>query len=141
MLEDFNFYYEFKVHFDECDMCGIVHNSNYIKFFERGRTAYISNLGFEYCLEDMGEDYYIVVRSNYCEYLRAAKFNDQLRVYVRSAEIKRSSWKVEYLVTDKTGTTIHAKGFTVLVKTDSTFSKPRKISDWLRGVVEKFENK
>ncbi|PID27679.1 MAG: hypothetical protein CR982_05145 [Candidatus Cloacimonadota bacterium] len=141
MLEEYNFYHKFKIHFDECDMWGIVHNSNYLKYFERGRTEYISNLGFEYCLEDMGEDYYFVIRSNYCEYLKAAKFNQVLRVYVKSTEIKRSSWRVDYIITDNEAKDMYAKGYTVLVKTDSTYTKPRKITDWLRDIVENFESK
>ncbi|MBN1969226.1 MAG: acyl-CoA thioesterase [Candidatus Delongbacteria bacterium] len=133
----FKFFTELKVHFDECDMAGIVHNSNYLKYFERGRTAYLSNLGLDYNLETLGEDYFIVVRENFCRYLKPAKFNDSIKVYVRTVSIGKSSWKVEYniflrdeLITD---------GYTLLVKTDESYSKPKRITDKLKNLVLSYE--
>jgi acyl-CoA thioester hydrolase len=73
-----------RVYYEDTDAGGVVYHSNYIKYFERSRTEWLRQLGYE--LDELAENEQLifVVRAVSCEYLRPAKFNDELFV---SAEI------------------------------------------------------
>ena len=135
--EDFKFSTKFMVQFDETDKAGIVHNSNYIKFFERGRTAYIHNLGFKWQVEDVGDDYYVVINENYCRYLAPATFEDILEIHLRISQIKKTSYRFEYLITR--GDKSIAEGFTTLAKIDPESFRPKRLSERFANKARGFE--
>ena len=74
-----------RVYYEDTDAGGVVYHSNYISFFERARTEWLRQIGYE--LDELAREQGIifVVRSVTCDYLRPALFNDELFV---SAEIK-----------------------------------------------------
>lgn len=73
-----------RVYYEDTDAGGVVYHSNYISFFERARTEWLRQLGYE--LDELARDeqLFFVVRALNIEYLRPARFNDELFV---SAEI------------------------------------------------------
>jgi len=74
-----------RVYYEDTDAGGVVYHSNYINFFERARTEWLRQLGYELDWLAENEKLLFVVRSISCDYLRPALFNDELFV---SAEIK-----------------------------------------------------
>ena len=141
---DFKFSYTFEIHFDECDQAGIVHNSNYIKYFERSRTAYVHNLGLRWNAEDIGKDYFVVIGENYCKYISPAKFEDKLTIYSKIAKVKNSSYRFEYLIIrveeDNTKTKV-SEGFSTIIKVCENYKKPSKLSDGFKELINNFEGK
>lgn len=85
MLSHNTFLLPVRVYYEDTDAGGVVYHSNYISFFERARTEWLRQLGYE--LDELAHDEGIifVVRAVTCDYLRPALFNDELFV---SAEIK-----------------------------------------------------
>ncbi len=73
-----------RVYYEDTDAGGVVYHSNYLKYFERARTEWLRQLGYE--LDELAEKEQLVfvVRSLSCDYLRPAVFNDELFI---SAEI------------------------------------------------------
>lgn len=69
----------FRVRYADTDRMGVVYHSNYIEYFEVGRTESIRNLGFTY--RDMEASGIImpVVEVN-CKYLRPATYDDLITV-------------------------------------------------------------
>lgn len=46
---------DLKIDYADTDMMGVVYHANYLKFFERGRTALIEDIGYSYvAMEDAG---------------------------------------------------------------------------------------
>lgn len=138
---DFNFYYEFTVYFDECDPAGIVHNSNYMKYMERCRTEYVHNLGYKYTKESLGEEYYIVVTENWVNYLYPAKGEDKLRCYGRIRDIKKFSYRFEYLLERVGDGKLIAQAYTIVCKMDENYSKVKKLSPEIIEKITNFEDK
>lgn len=71
-----------RVHYYETDQMGIVHHSNYIRWFEEARTAYMNENGIGYAdVEARGIQ--IPVVSISCSYHTAVKFDQIIEIYTR----------------------------------------------------------
>ena len=68
-----------KVHYYETDQMGIVHHSNYIRWFEEARLDYMDQAGLNYrTLEASG--ILIPVVDISCNYLVSARYDDSLEI-------------------------------------------------------------
>jgi len=75
------------VQYYETDKMGITHHSNYIRWMEEARVAFLSDIGFNFArLEDMG----IVspVLSVSCDYKKPTYFSDEISIRVSVREYK-----------------------------------------------------
>jgi acyl-CoA thioester hydrolase len=69
-----------RVYYEDTDLAGIVYYANYLKFIERGRSEWIAALGVDQMALRAAEGIVFAVRRVDAEYLRAARFGDDLRV-------------------------------------------------------------
>ena len=76
-----------RVYYEDTDAGGVVYYANYLKFTERARTEWLRALGFEQT--DLAEHHGVVfvVRSCTVDYLKPARFNDELRVTVELIKV------------------------------------------------------
>jgi acyl-CoA thioester hydrolase len=86
-----DFRWPVRVYYEDTDSGGVVYYANYLRFMERARTEWLRALGFEQDTLIRDEGILFAVRSASLEYLRPARFNDQLLVGVRLAERRRAS--------------------------------------------------
>lgn len=77
-----------RVYYDDTDVSGVVHHSNYLKFFERGRTEALRTQGFELIDLYEGHGIQFVVHSASIDFLQPARL-DQLLYVVTTAEAVR----------------------------------------------------
>ncbi|MGB0239138.1 MAG: tol-pal system-associated acyl-CoA thioesterase [Cycloclasticus sp.] len=79
------------MYYEDTDMQGIVYYANYLKYLERARTEFLRSKGFEQdeLIDDQGVAF--AVRAVQMDYLKPAKFNDNLSVVTKIAELKRAS--------------------------------------------------
>ncbi|HEB77004.1 MAG TPA: tol-pal system-associated acyl-CoA thioesterase [Methylothermaceae bacterium] len=80
-----------RIYYEDTDAGGVVYYANYLKFFERARTEFLRQLGFEQDDLIEREGVLFAVRSIQTDYLRPARFNDLLSVTCRVTELKRAS--------------------------------------------------
>lgn len=79
---------EFRVRYHETDPMGLVHHSNYLTYFEMGRTELLRASGEDYrALEAQGV--FIVVVKLECRYRRPARYDELLRLRTRIARQTR----------------------------------------------------
>lgn len=72
----------FRVRYQESDQMGVVYHSNYLIWFEIGRTEMLRGLGFTYLdLENSG--LLLPVLSAELKFKRSAKYDDTVAVYTR----------------------------------------------------------
>ena len=77
------------VRYYETDQMGIVHHSNYIRYFECGRTAMLKELGLPIeVIENAGVMLPVVEVE--CRYKKPAKLGDQLRIVSIVDELPRA---------------------------------------------------
>jgi len=125
-----------RVYYEDTDAGGVVYHSNYINFFERARTEWLRQLGYE--LDQLADEQLLifVVRSLNCDYLRPAVFNDELFVSAEIKELGRTSIIFEqkvmraYKDTDKKtddSCILLAKGQVTVVSVDSIKFRPKRL--------------
>jgi acyl-CoA thioester hydrolase len=86
------FQWPVRVYYEDTDAGGVVYYANYLKFMERARTEWLRALGFDQDVLRREWGVIFVVRSVEIEYLRPARFNDDLQVSVSLVEMRRASF-------------------------------------------------
>jgi acyl-CoA thioester hydrolase len=69
-----------RVYYEDTDLAGIVYYANYLKFIERARTEWVSSLGVDQIALKARDGIVFAVRRVEADYLRPAKFADDLVV-------------------------------------------------------------
>ena len=72
-----------RVYYEDTDLAGIVYYANYLKFIERARTEWVRGLGIDQGRLKAEEGIVFAVRRVEADYLRPAKFDDELTVVTR----------------------------------------------------------
>jgi len=72
---------DLKIDYADTDMMGVVYHANYLKFFERGRTALIEDIGYSYvAMEDAG--YFAPVYDVQATYKKPLRYGE--KAYVKT---------------------------------------------------------
>ena len=84
------FFHNVKVYYEDTDSGGVVYYANYLKFLERARSEAIYSLGLsnKKLLEE--HKALIIVKSCNINYLKPAKFEDNLKIISKIKVMTRS---------------------------------------------------
>lgn len=82
---------EIRVYYEDTDAGGVVYYSNYLKYFERGRTEYLRDRGF-LVVEMARRGFVFPVVHLEIDYRAPALHDDLLRVETVVLEIRKSSF-------------------------------------------------
>lgn len=69
-----------RVYYEDTDLAGIVYYANYLKFIERARTEWVTSLGVDQMALRAAQGIVFAVRRVEADFLRPAKFGDDLLV-------------------------------------------------------------
>jgi acyl-CoA thioester hydrolase len=69
-----------RVYYEDTDLAGIVYYANYLKFIERARTEWVAALGVDQMALKASQGIVFAVRRVEADFLRPAKFGDDLVV-------------------------------------------------------------
>ncbi|MGN1317944.1 MAG: acyl-CoA thioesterase [Lachnospirales bacterium] len=69
-----------KVQYYETDKMGIVHHSNYIRWFEEARTYYMKENGIDYNLVEKECGLMMPVIGVSCSYKQGAEYDDEVKI-------------------------------------------------------------
>ncbi len=133
-----SFKFERKINYYETDRMGVVHHSNYIRFLEEARCAWLEELGMPFdLLEENGIT--IPVLAVNCEYKYHVTFGDTLEIEPHIKEYSGVRMTVGYDVKDKkTGKTV------LIVETKHCFTnrdlKPINLKKYNKAFSDKFES-
>ncbi|WP_020558935.1 tol-pal system-associated acyl-CoA thioesterase [Thiofilum flexile] len=94
-----------RIYYEDTDAGGVVYHAGYIRFMERARTEWLRQLGFEQHYLMNALNIAFAVRSLSIEYLKPAKFDDQIEVTARVKHLGRASIEFEQTVTRRNLTT------------------------------------
>ena len=91
--------YRRKANYYETDQMGIIHHSNYIRWFEEARVDFLEQLDFSYKkVVEHGIEFGLL--DVYCEYKSMLRFGDIVDVYVSLTEIKNMKMTINYKIID-----------------------------------------
>ena len=87
-----------RIYYEDTDAGGVVYHAGYIRFMERARTEWLRQLGFEqhYLMSTLNIAF--AVRSLSIDYLKPAKFDDQIEVTACIKQLGRASIEFEQTV-------------------------------------------
>ena len=75
-----------RVYYEDTDMGGIVYHANFLKFIERARSEWVAEIGIDQA-EMREEGVVFAVRRIECDYLRPARYGDDLEVRTTTASV------------------------------------------------------
>ena len=87
-----------RVYYEDTDLAGIVYYANYLKFIERGRSEWVRGLGIDQRRLKADHRIAFAVRRVEADYLRPAKFDDELRVTTRVEAVTGARMVLEQVV-------------------------------------------
>ena len=82
------------VRYYETDLMGIVHHSNYIRYFEYGRIKMLEDIGLPIS-EIEGKGVLLPVVSTYCVYKTPARMGETLRIVSSVEEMPMAKMKIK----------------------------------------------
>ncbi len=118
--------YRRRVQFYETDAQGVVHHSNYFRYFEEARGEFLRNLGVPYSrLRSMG--YEVVLLEARCSFKKPLYYDEEVTIELDIKDINRYTFSFTYKVT--VDGDLRAEGFTrhCVVKEGKIVSLPEEI--------------
>ena len=122
---------EIRVRYAETDKMGIVHHSNYLIWFEAGRSDLCRARGFSYKAMEEQDNALMVVAESYVRYKSPAFYEDVLTVRTQVAEVRSRSIRFIYEIVRESDQTLLAEGETLHLVTDEN-KKVKLIPDLYR---------
>lgn len=88
-----------RVYYEDTDLAGIVYYANYLKFIERARSEWVASLGIDQMALRADQGVVFAVRRVEADYLRPAKFGDDLVVETVLQSIGGARLVLEQVIT------------------------------------------
>ncbi|HIO93039.1 MAG TPA: tol-pal system-associated acyl-CoA thioesterase [Leucothrix mucor] len=127
-----------RIYYEDTDVGGVVYHSNYLNFFERARTEWLRELGYEQDDLRLKENILFVVRNIDIAYLKPATFNDMVKATVEIKKLGRSSIEFFQQIlrsSNQEENEVLAKGKVIIVCVDAIKFKPVKTPDSIRKAM------
>ena len=130
--------YERKINYYETDKMGVVHHSNYIRFFEEARCEFLQEAGLPY---DMLEANGIMspVLGFSCKYKHHVTFGDIIEIHTSIKEFSGVKFTVSYSVYNKKTGNLCVTGESNHCFTDTNI-KPLNLKKKFPYIYEKFNS-
>ena len=130
--------YRHKVHYYETDQMGVVHHSNYIRWFEESRTDMMERFGYGY---DKAEAHGIMipVLEVSCRYHSMVRYGEEVLISPRIEQCNGVRMTLSYRVTDAATGELRTTGESRHCFVDATF-RPVALQKADRELFEKFKD-
>ncbi len=109
---------QIRVRYAETDKMGIVHHSNYLVWFELGRSEFCRARGFSYKEMEEKDNALMVVAEAYCRYKSPAYYEDVLTLRTKISDIRSRSIRFIYEIYRPADQILLAEGETLHLVTD-----------------------
>lgn len=122
-----------RVYYEDTDLAGIVYYANYLKFIERARSEWVRSLGIDQGRLKGEEGIVFAVRRIEADYLRPARFDDELIVVTRMHGVSGARIVLEQEVL-RAGERLFSAVVTLVCLTDT--GSPARIPAEIRRKME-----
>ena len=95
------FHWHARVYYEDTDASGVVYHANYLRYFERGRTEWLRNMGFSQQNINAASGVVFTVANLEIDFLRPARLDDDLVVPVVVEHMRRASLTFRQALTRK----------------------------------------
>lgn len=139
-MDGYGFATDLRVRFNETDAQGVVHNAVYLVWFEIARIAYLARFPGGYKgLVEAGVD--ATTTEAHVRYRDGARFDDELVVHVRAADVRGARFRFEYVV-ERTSEPpgVIADGWTAHACVNASTMRPTRMPAWLAEAIAQAES-
>lgn len=128
----------FPVRYYETDQMGVVHHSNYIRFFENARSEMMAQLGCP--IEEFEKKYGVLIPiiSVECRYRHPARMGDVLTATASVVRAPMAKMEVEQTVVNQRGE-VCAEGKVLLGFIDSNTFRPTRCPEEIIQMFDKLQ--
>jgi acyl-CoA thioester hydrolase len=139
-MDGYRFSTDLTVRFSETDAQGVVHNAVYLVWFEIARIAYLGQFPGGYKgLVEQGVD--ATTTEAYVRYLDGTRFDDELRIHVRAADLRGARFRFEYAVERRNEPEgLVADGWTAHACVNPESLRPKRMPPWLAEAIAGVES-
>ena len=117
-----------RVYYEDTDAQGVVYYANYFRFMERARTEWLRALGVDQERMLRADRRMFVVVSTEAEFIIPARFNDELVVTARLANLTRASFDIEQnIYRNDADRTMLLKGGVKAAFLDADSHRPKRV--------------
>jgi acyl-CoA thioester hydrolase len=95
MAEVEPFEWRIRVYYEDTDAQGVVYYANYFRYMERARTEWLRSLGVDQSHLLNEQRRMFVVTETKAEFVSPARFNDEVVVTARLANLSRATFDIE----------------------------------------------
>lgn len=129
--------YSRKANYYETDQMGIIHHSNYIRWFEEARVDFMEQIGFGYeKAVECGIDFALL--GVYCEYKSMVRFGDIVDIYMSVSELENMRMTVKYQIFDTATGELRTTGETRHCFYDNKRKRPVSLKKVIPELYELF---
>ena len=128
---------QIRVEYHHTDQMGIVHHSNYVKFFEVARTEWLRQAGLTYAEMERRGVMMPIVDIN-VKYRQPAYYDELLSVTAIVEDMPMARMLFKYEIRGEDGRDI-ASGSTTLGFIDKETRRPQRAPKWLMEVLERVQ--
>ncbi|HXV83731.1 MAG TPA: thioesterase family protein [Candidatus Binatia bacterium] len=101
----------YRVIYGDTDQMGVVYYANYLRWFEKGRSEFLRQIGLPYPVIEQKGVHFPVVEVT-CRYAQSARYDEVIQIETELAEVRRASLSFSYRIRRETEDTILATGTT-----------------------------
>jgi acyl-CoA thioester hydrolase len=131
-VDGFDFAAAIRVRFADTDAQGVVHNSNYLVWFEVARVEYLERYAGGYQrLRDEGIESFVL--ESHVRFRQPAFFDDRLLVNARCEAVSGVRFRFDYVV-ERDGVAL-ADGWTTHATIDAATLRPMRLPAWLAEAI------
>src|SRR3970282_2319433 len=99
----------YRVIYGDTDQMGVVYYANYLRWFEKGRSEWLRQIGLPYgMIEQQG--FYFPVAEVTCRYLHPSRYDEVVKIETELAELGRATLTFSYRITRETDDVLLAPG-------------------------------
>lgn len=138
-VKDFHFFLPVRVHYADTDAQQVVYYGSFSRYFEAGRQEYWRRLGIKLMGLREASGAYLSIVAYTCRFFQPCFYDDVLDIYVRTPDLRRSSFDLDYLVMRRKEEVMAAVARTTFVFVDKDTWKSTPMPDGFRTAIEQFE--
>jgi acyl-CoA thioester hydrolase len=133
-----SFDYKIRVNYVDTDKMGVVHNSNYFRYFEIGRVELMRHLGVSYkTIEDNGIMMPLI--EQYAKYIKPAYFDEELIIRVSLEQMPSVKIRFDYKIIRKNNSDkeeVLCEGYNLLAFISEKTRKPHQCPEWIKEKLQ-----
>ena len=124
-----------RVRFGDLDAMQHMNNVEFLRFFETARIDYIREVLPEH-VPTSGRQFGFIFAECHIAYRSPAHYDEQIRTWIRPAELRRSSVRLEFEMRTEHDDRLVAEGWGTLVGYDYAAGSAEPLPDAVRGRLE-----